>query len=118
MSSAAVIEPGVLRRYANEQLVTLGKLVLENAFQPIVEVGTGSVFGYESLLRGHERIGFASPPELLDQAYEAGQLLALEQVMASRAMVEMGMKKKDRRVKGNVDQIAATIMLQEYLNRL
>ena len=35
--------------------------------------------------------------------------------MASRAMVEMGMKKKDRRVKGNVDQIAATIMLQEYL---
>lgn len=35
--------------------------------------------------------------------------------MASRAMVEMGMKKKDRRVKGNVDQIAATLMLQEYL---
>jgi putative Holliday junction resolvase len=39
--------------------------------------------------------------------------------MASRAMVEMGMKKKDRRIKGNVDQIAATIMLQEYLqNRI
>jgi len=35
--------------------------------------------------------------------------------MASRAMVEMGMKKKDRQKKGNVDQIAATIMLQEYL---
>ena len=35
--------------------------------------------------------------------------------MASRAMVEMGMKKKDRQVKGNVDKIAATIMLQEYL---
>jgi putative Holliday junction resolvase len=35
--------------------------------------------------------------------------------MASRAMVEMGMKKKDRRQKGNIDQIAATIMLQEYL---
>ncbi len=35
--------------------------------------------------------------------------------MASRAMVEMGMKKKDRQVKGNVDQVAATIMLQEYL---
>jgi putative Holliday junction resolvase len=37
--------------------------------------------------------------------------------MASRAMVEMGMKKKDRRVKGNIDQIAATIMLQEFLLR-
>ncbi len=35
--------------------------------------------------------------------------------LASRAMVEMGMKKKNRRVKGNIDQIAATIMLQEYL---
>ncbi len=35
--------------------------------------------------------------------------------MASQAMVQMGMKKKDRQVKGNVDQIAATIMLQEYL---
>src|ERR1700743_2166066 len=34
--------------------------------------------------------------------------------MASRAMVEMGMKKKDRQIKGNIDQIAATIMLQEY----
>jgi putative holliday junction resolvase len=36
--------------------------------------------------------------------------------MAKDAMLEMGMKKKDRRVKGNVDVIAATIMLQEYLN--
>lgn len=34
---------------------------------------------------------------------------------AVRAMVEMGMKKKDRRDKKNVDQIAATILLQEYL---
>lgn len=38
--------------------------------------------------------------------------------MASRAMVEMGMKKKDRQVKGNIDQIAATLMLQEYLRTL
>ena len=38
-------------------------------------------------------------------------------VMAGKAMIEMGMKKKDRRQKGNVDQIAATIMLQEYLNQ-
>jgi putative Holliday junction resolvase len=35
--------------------------------------------------------------------------------MAVRAMLEMGMKKKDRRNKKNVDEIAATIMLQEYL---
>lgn len=36
--------------------------------------------------------------------------------MASQAMIQMGMKKKQRQVKGNVDQVAATIMLQEYLN--
>jgi putative Holliday junction resolvase len=35
--------------------------------------------------------------------------------MAKQAMLDMGMKKKDRRVKGNVDQIAATIMLQEFM---
>ena len=35
--------------------------------------------------------------------------------MASRAMVEMGMKKKHRQKKENTDMIAATIMLQEYL---
>lgn len=35
---------------------------------------------------------------------------------AVRAMIEMGMKKKERQVKQNVDLIAATILLQEYLN--
>jgi putative Holliday junction resolvase len=35
--------------------------------------------------------------------------------MAKQAMIEMGMKKKDRRNKRNVDEIAATIMLQEYM---
>ncbi len=35
--------------------------------------------------------------------------------MAKDAMLQMGMKKKDRQVRGNVDIIAATIILQEYL---
>ena len=38
--------------------------------------------------------------------------------LASQAMVQMGMKKKDRQQKGNIDQVAATIMLQEYLQHL
>lgn len=37
--------------------------------------------------------------------------------MASRAMVEMGMKKKQRQNKAMVDEIAATMMLQEYLEK-
>ncbi len=35
--------------------------------------------------------------------------------LAVQSMVEMGMKKKERRKKENIDQIAAAIMLQEYL---
>ena len=35
--------------------------------------------------------------------------------MASQAMIDMGMKKMQRRNKSLVDEIAATIMLQEYL---
>ena len=35
--------------------------------------------------------------------------------MAKDAMLQMGLKKKDRRDKKLVDEIAATIMLQEYL---
>lgn len=39
-------------------------------------------------------------------------------VMASRALVDMGMKKSRRREKGIVDQVAATMILQEYLAAL
>jgi len=35
--------------------------------------------------------------------------------MAQRAMIEGGMKKKDRRVKGNVDKISAVLILQSWL---
>ena len=38
--------------------------------------------------------------------------------MAVQSMVESGMKKKNRRNKALIDEIAATIMLQEYLNRI
>ena len=37
--------------------------------------------------------------------------------LAKQAMLEMGMKKKDRQNKANVDEIAATILLQEFMNR-
>lgn len=35
--------------------------------------------------------------------------------IAQRAMIDGGMKKKDRTVKGNVDKISATLILQSYL---
>ncbi len=38
--------------------------------------------------------------------------------MAKQAMIDMGMKKKDRQNKRTVDEIAATMMLQEYLQSI
>jgi putative holliday junction resolvase len=49
----------------------------------------------------------ATPIKKVDERFTAK--------MAKDAMLEMGMKKKDRRKKELVDEIAATIMLQEYL---
>jgi putative holliday junction resolvase len=49
------------------------------------------------------------PVETVDERYSSK--------MASRAMVEMGMKKKQRRDKAMVDQIAAALLLQEWLGR-
>lgn len=37
--------------------------------------------------------------------------------MAEASMIAGGMKKKDRRVKGNVDKISAAIILQSYLEQ-
>lgn len=52
-------------------------------------------------------------------------LISIEEVderftskLASQAMIDMGLKKKQRQNKGLVDEIAATIMLQEYLAKL
>lgn len=35
--------------------------------------------------------------------------------MAVEAMIQGGMKKKDRRKKGNIDKVSATLILQSYL---
>lgn len=47
------------------------------------------------------------PVKLVDERYTSK--------MASQAMIEMGMKKMQRRNKALVDEIAATIILQEYM---
>jgi len=38
--------------------------------------------------------------------------------MAFQTMIDSGLKKKQRREKGMIDQIAATIMLQDYMNTI
>ncbi|TAH05826.1 MAG: pre-16S rRNA-processing nuclease YqgF [Sphingobacteriales bacterium] len=65
-----------------------------------------------------ELIVVGEPKNLDDTDTHATQLTIDERYtskMASRAMVEMGLKKKQRQNKALIDEIAATIMLQEYL---
>ena len=38
--------------------------------------------------------------------------------MAMKAMIDGGMKKKDRQVRGNVDKISATLILQSFLGNV
>jgi putative Holliday junction resolvase len=59
---------------------------------------------------GHFRIVFPDKPIFLaDERYTSS--------IARRAMIDGGMKKSERRVKGNVDKISATLILQNYLER-
>lgn len=62
----------------------------------------------EAFLKKMKNVFPAMPVKTVDERYTSK--------MAKAAMLEMGMKKKDRRVKGNVDEISATIMLQEYMS--
>jgi putative Holliday junction resolvase len=39
-------------------------------------------------------------------------------LLAQRALIEGGMKKKDRQVKGNVDKVSAAIILQSWMERI
>ena len=52
----------------------------------------------------------AIPIKMVDERYTSK--------LASQAMIEMGLKKKQRQNKALVDEIAATIMLQEYLRSI
>ena len=47
------------------------------------------------------------PVTLIDERFTSS--------IALQTMISGGMKKKDRRVKGNVDKISATIILQSYM---
>ena len=81
------------------------------------------IIGMPYNLDESETHGTAPAKNALERIQKAFPQIPLQTVderytskMAVNAMIEMGMKKKDRQVKGNVDVIAATIMLQAYMD--
>ncbi len=58
---------------------------LDIAFQPIVDIHTGRVFGFEALTRNVQSLGFSSPTEFFDRCHDDGQLLAVEEYLLTQA---------------------------------
>lgn len=61
----------------------------------------------EKFIRNFEKVFPALPIEKIDER--------LSSKIASQAIASMGLKKKDREQKELIDAVAATMMLQEYL---
>ncbi|HEY1928122.1 MAG TPA: EAL domain-containing protein [Caulobacteraceae bacterium] len=60
--------------------------VLHCAFQPIVDVHNGVVYGVEALARGYEELGCADPLELFDRFVYVESVVALEELLHQRAI--------------------------------
>jgi putative Holliday junction resolvase len=93
-----------LKTYLKQEEVELIIIGLPKNWDETDTHGTPLV---EAAIKKIQKEFSSTPLKTVDERYTSK--------MAKDAMLEMGMKKKDRRVKGNVDVIAATIMLQEYL---
>ena len=78
----------LMARSAREQIVSLAKLVVKHALQPIVEINTFQIHGYEALMRGYDRLGLSSPIQLLDTAADFGSLVRLEIMLIKRAIAK------------------------------
>lgn len=61
---------------------------LDIAFQPIVDIHTGRVFGFEALTRGVNALGFPSPIEFFDRCHDDGQLATVEEFIITQAFAK------------------------------
>ena len=99
---------------------------LPNVLKRLVEAEpcAGFVVGMPGLILGTTTDSTAPIRAFVDQLRKAHPDLTVELVdeddtsrEASLAMVQSGMRKSKRREKGQLDQIAATLILQRFLDR-
>ena len=96
-----------LKKYLQQEEVELIIIGLPKNWDESDTHGTPLV---EAAIKKIQKEFPAMPLKTVDERYSSK--------MAKDAMIEMGMKKKDRKKKKNVDVIAATIILQEYLQSI
>lgn len=58
------------------------------ALQPIIEMETGLVYGFEALMRGVDKLGFDSIHAVLDAANCAGALAELDMILREKAIAK------------------------------
>lgn len=81
----------------NEKIKRL-EVLLDFAYQPIVELKSEQVIGYEAFLRGVENLSFHTPTEFFDRAYLENVLYYCDLELREKAIVKI----KDRmKRKGN-----------------
>ncbi|MFH1153007.1 MAG: GGDEF domain-containing protein [Pseudomonadota bacterium] len=73
--------------------------VVDYAFQPIVNIHTGNAFGFEALLRNHDKAGFPTIDALFDQAWADGVLHQVDLVLREKALEKFSLFKCNHHVK-------------------
>ena len=101
---AKIIE--YLQKYASEQTITLFVV----GYPLNMDGNPSQIAGQVDAFLKHLAKKFPGIPILKEDE-------RFTSVLAHRAMIEGGMKKKDRMDKGSVDKISAAILLQGYLDR-
>jgi len=117
----AVTDPLQIIATALETVETLGLAAfLKNYFQK--ETVDEVVIGMPKTLNNQDSDTAASVKKFIELFKKSFPAMTIREVderftsrMAQQAMITGGMKKKDRQVKGNVDKISATLILQSYL---
>ncbi|MCL6476783.1 MAG: GGDEF domain-containing protein [Peptococcaceae bacterium] len=72
-------------------------------YQPVVNLYSGEILGYEALSRGPEDTFFASPVNLFSYAQKTHQLFVLEKIAREKALVNLGELLKKTRLFININ---------------
>lgn len=104
VSGAKIIE--YLKNYAVQETV---KLFVVGYPKNLDNTPSENLKFVDAFLKNLRKAFPDTPVELEDERFTT--------TLAHRAMIDGGMKKSDRREKGNADKISAVLILQSYLDR-
>ncbi|MBQ2482971.1 MAG: Holliday junction resolvase RuvX [Bacteroidales bacterium] len=104
VSGAKIIE--YLKNYAGKETV---KLFVVGYPKNLDNTPSENLKFVDAFLKNLRKAFPDTPVELEDERFTT--------TIAHRAMIDGGMKKSDRREKGNADKISAVLILQSYLDR-